>query len=98
MANIADFNFSPPNPTIGDTVTFDASPSHHDDLVTSIRSYEWQILPAANPPVMTTTPTFQFTFREPGHHDMYLTVSFEDGTLATIAPRDVLRRRDQEHF
>ncbi|MGD8506168.1 MAG: PKD domain-containing protein [Candidatus Bathyarchaeota archaeon] len=77
---VADFTYSPEIPTIGGTITFDASASSADSSLV-INEYFWEFGDGTNATV--TTPTIQHAFTTGGLYRVSLTV-FDNATASQL--------------
>ena len=77
---IADFVYAPSQPTIGEPVTFDGSPSV--DLDGQIASYVWDFDGDGEPDSSDAFATF--SFQDAGDHVVRLTVTDNDGNTDTV--------------
>jgi len=75
----ADFAIDPSEPTVGDTVTFDASGSTDPDG--SISSYQWDFGDGSTGSGQTTS----HTYGEAGDYTVTLTVTDDDGATDTLS-------------
>lgn len=76
---IDDITITPDNPSVGETVEFQASASDPDGSDANLR-YEWEI----GSGYVTLGRLVSYTFAESGNHDVTLTVTDEDGASTTV--------------
>ncbi len=76
----ADFTFTPSEPTAGETVTFDGTPSF--DFDGEIVSYAWDF--DGDSTFDATDPIVEWTFASPGDASVGLTVTDESGNQDTL--------------
>lgn len=74
----ADFTFTPTNPDVGQTVSFDGAPSSDPDG--SITAYEW----AFHDGTTAVGQTASFTYSSEGDFDVALTVTDDGGASDTM--------------
>ncbi len=84
---IADFNFAPERPKVGEVVTFDGSPS--SDADGRVDFYEWDFDNDGNPDATGMTVTH--VFREGGSRPVTLKVTDNDGVTSFITKSVPLR-------
>lgn len=76
----AKFEVSPKKPTVGDTVTFDASKSNDNDG--TIVAYDW-VIEVENDTVTPSGQVVNHTYTEAGCYNATLTVTDDDGATDT---------------
>lgn len=89
----ADFEFTPLEPTEGETITFEETSSAGPDA--PIESYEWDF--TGDGSIDETGPEVTHVFDEPGEYDVTLIVTDEDGNEETAMERIDVQSDDDEH-